>query len=371
MQIVNKKLSVSIPYQFSAGKSMNSSQILFFDIETTGLSADISSIYLIGCCYYENNCWHLIQFFADDYISEQSILEHFADLAKDFQVMIHYNGNVFDIPYLQKKFLQYHMNFSFDSFLQIDLYKKIFPYKRVIGLENLKQKTVEQFLGLPRKDDYSGKQLIDVYVNFMKEKFGHKKEMKEDLEKLLLHNEEDVCNLIQLTQVMAYSDIFEEVPESCLAVHTESGMEFHLSFRNPVKAAIQCDIPSLQFFASDTSVILTVPCLNDELKYFYPNYKDYYYLPAEDKAIHKSVAEFVDREYRVKAKASTCYTKKQGTFLPQFHGDMEPAFRADYKDKESYLEMTEAFLSSPEQVTGYTSVLLHSLLHEIKSRTGI
>lgn len=47
-------------------------QILFFDIETTGLSPKASSLYMIGVMFYnkEDNNWHLIQFFADNYKSE-------------------------------------------------------------------------------------------------------------------------------------------------------------------------------------------------------------------------------------------------------------------------------------------------------------
>lgn len=365
MQTIQKIISVSIPYQFSPDKSINDSQILLFDIETTGLSPDISSIYLIGCCYYQKNTWNLIQFFADDYISEQSILEHFADFAKNFKIMIHYNGNGFDIPYLQKKFSHYNMNFSFDTFLQIDLYKKIYPYKKFINIENLKQKTVEQFLGLTRKDSYSGKELIDVYVNYMKDKFGHKPEMQGEQEKLLLHNEEDVTNLIQLTAIMAYSEIFEETPKSLTAVYENSCLEISFTLRNPIGRTIQWQLPSISFFASNKNVMLSVKCVEGELKYFYPNYKDYYYLPAEDVAMHKSVAGFVDKEYRVKAKAATCYTRKQSIFVPQFHGSLEPAFRTNYKEKQSYLELTDKFLSDQDTINNYTSILLQHFIHAI------
>ena len=48
-----------------------------------------------------------------------------------------------------------------------------------------------------------------------------------------------------------------------------------------------------------------------QLKHFYPDYRDYYYLPFEDTAIHRSVGEYVDRSARKKATAKTCYTKKR------------------------------------------------------------
>ncbi|MDR1699807.1 MAG: ribonuclease H-like domain-containing protein, partial [Lachnoclostridium sp.] len=36
-------------------------KICFFDIETTGLSAAVSSVYLIGCGMFKNDCFHIVQ----------------------------------------------------------------------------------------------------------------------------------------------------------------------------------------------------------------------------------------------------------------------------------------------------------------------
>ena len=51
------------------------------------------------------------------------------------------------------------------------------------------------------------------------------------------------------------------------------------------------------------------------MRHFYSDYKNYYYLPKEDMAIHKSVAAYVDHEYREKCKAYNCYVRKTGTFI--------------------------------------------------------
>ena len=51
----------------------------------------------------------------------------------------------------------------------------------------------------------------------------------------------------------------------------------------------------------------------------YDNYKDYYYLPDEDRAIHRSVGRYVDRKHRKAARASTAICVKTGfssLFLP-------------------------------------------------------
>ena len=78
---------------------------------------------------------------------------------------------------------------------------------------------------------------------------------------------------------------------------------------------------------------LSIRVYKGTLKYYYPNYKDYYYLIYEDTAIHKSVGEFVDKDARIKATKETCYTKKDGTFLPQPADIWVPEFKTSCKDK--------------------------------------
>lgn len=370
MQIYQKKIPISLPYQFSNDKSIIDNDILLFDIETTGFSPDTTSIYLIGCCYYQNNSWNLTQYFADDYVSEESILKSFIDLTKYFKVMIHYNGTGFDIPYLQKKFQFYKLDFSFECFLQIDLYKKISPYKRLLELPDLKQKTLETYLGLTRQDTYSGGELIDVYVSYMKNKFSHNATMQDNRNTLLLHNEEDVCNLVLLTGILAYSDLLEEPLQFSHAQVKEEYATLYFSLRNPVKTSFFYEAPEndISLSVQGCQGSMSIRTYYGTLKYFYSNYKDYYYLPKEDTAIHKSVATFVDKEYRQKAKASTCYTKKEGLFLPQFFGSLTPAFRFEYKDKTSYIELTPSFLESKDQCQDYLKSVINHLLKQNKGK---
>ena len=77
-------------------------QIAFFDIETTGLSPKTSSIYLIGVMHYNSHkqSWQITQWFADDYQSEEPILEAFLSYLEDFSYLYHFNGCTFDIPFV-------------------------------------------------------------------------------------------------------------------------------------------------------------------------------------------------------------------------------------------------------------------------------
>ncbi len=119
-----------------------------------------------------------------------------------------------------------------------------------------------------------------------------------------------IHNPVKVTKVQAnyYNDIHQQrCPEIIM----------NLKFPVPLPADITCSANSCYFIGSDNEGKLRVTYLRrGKMKYFYSNYKDYYYLPQEDIAIHKSVAGFVDKEFRQQALAST--TAIRAKSLPIF-----------------------------------------------------
>ena len=73
----------------------NIQQSLFFDIETTGLSADISAITVIGCCDMDGN---VTQWFNEDGLSQKQILTDFLAFIQPYNTLITFNGKAFDDP---------------------------------------------------------------------------------------------------------------------------------------------------------------------------------------------------------------------------------------------------------------------------------
>ena len=126
----------------------------------------------------------------------------------------------------------------------------------------------------------------------------------------------------------------------------------------PVPRRISHKLNDFSLMISPTRTSIRVPIYEGELHYFYPNYKDYYYLPEEDLAIHKSVASYVDRQYRENARAYNCYNSKTSSFLPQCSSVMQPEFRKEYNDKISYFELTEDFCSSDVMLRRYVDHIL-------------
>lgn len=95
---------------------------------------------------------------------------------------------------------------------------------------------------------------------------------------------------------------------------------------------------------------------------FYSDYTNYYYLPFEDRAIHKSVAFYVDKDFRTKAKAANCYSKKTGMFLPQKSEVISPYFKIDYSDKKMYFELDDTFCNSYDSQYSYMMHVISTLL---------
>ena len=92
---------------------------------------------------------------------------------------------------------------------------------------------------------------------------------------------------------------------------------------------------------SGRTVRLRVPVYEMAPYYFFEDYKNYYYLPVEDKAIHKSLATFVSKEFRKPATRETARQQKSGSFLPQVTEQIGPPFRFRHADELCFFEQCD------------------------------
>ena len=343
-------------------------QTLFIDIETTGLHVRSSNLYIIGCIYYDTNIepysWYSIQWIAKNYDDEINILNAFAEFALSYKYLIHFNGNQFDVPYLEKKMKQYQINFNFSNFESIDIYRRLTPCKAFLKLPNYKQKTIENFLNTYREDQYTGKELIDIYHKYVLNN-------DENMEKLLLlHNKEDLMGMLEIIAALAICDLIN-MPVKVTQVQANYYKDINqkqfpeiimnLELSTPLPTDISCYANSCYFMGSGYEGKLRVPVFEEELKYFYSNYKDYYYLPEEDMAIHKSVASFVDKNYRRQAQANNCYTRKYSSYLPQWENIFTPFFKRSYNEKDLFFELTDEFKTQRESFNIYAHHVLEMM----------
>lgn len=345
-------------------------QIAFFDIETTGLSPKASSLYLIGGMHYDSNQnqWLLTQWFADDYQSETKILEAFLDYLKHFRTLYHFNGATFDIPYVSQKCQKHqiiipdHAKDLFENVRSyettdinkgfcVDLLKEIRPLKKRLHLAKANQTALEHWLGIQREDQYNGGELISVYAEYMQKKILHPDEAGALEKVLLLHNHDDIAGMLHVCSMLCFRDIFSPAEITITNIeetHFNLKITFELPQPVPRPVTLRHDWEDT-LLLTDTEAKLSLdvstgtlrlPSVQTTLKLFFADYKNYFYLPSEDCAMHKSVAQFVDAAFRQKATAATCYTKKEGTFFPCLSkktvSTEEPLFYQEHKGKPAF-----------------------------------
>ncbi|MER2027325.1 MAG: ribonuclease H-like domain-containing protein, partial [Lachnospiraceae bacterium] len=135
---------------------------LLLDIETTGLSAEHNAVYLIGCIYHQTDGWNLIQWMDNTGNEEKEVLSSFLLFTSGYRILVHYNGDRFDIPFLRKRIELHSLTDTTFDAKTLDLYKVILPYRRVLGLPDYRQQTMEALLGTGRIEDKSGADLVKV-----------------------------------------------------------------------------------------------------------------------------------------------------------------------------------------------------------------
>lgn len=400
--------------------------VLFFDIETTGLSARSAGLYLIGMLTYTDKKWTLLQFFCEDVADEPAVLQAFFELLRTKKTLISYNGDGFDIPFLRHMLEQYGLPYSFDAVESFDLFKQFRPLKRLLGLPDLKLKSCERFLGIDREDRFTGGELIEVYFEWQKTKAPAL------LDTLLLHNAEDIANLPNLLPLLRY----RALPHSDFQLRAHERLQdtgtplVHLSFTllSPMPPSAHAPVenddrevtdahgphcpdaggnddrevmdarrlhcpdtgengarevmdhrrqhwpaPALPrpmdlrgdfwaLHAEGSAVELYVQLFEGERKLFFADFEHYYYLPAEDQVIHQSLAEFVDRSARKKACARNCYQRVIGCFLPECSEVYTPALQAEYRDKLRYAQYSDALFDDEAKAAAYLKSFLEAAL---------
>lgn len=327
--------------------------LLLLDIETTGLSANLAGIYLIGCIYYEqaSASWKLSQWFCESPEEEASLLASFFSFLASFTTLIHYNGDAFDLPFIRSRSQFHKLSCPLSGLTSIDLYKKIRPWKTALSLTSLKQAALEPLFTISRKDLYTGRQLIAVYQDYLSSR-------KTSLFHLLIqHNQDDLLGLFGLLPLLSYADLpaasFSLIREPICDTENHLTLELLCQGSCNVSVPFQIKHPLALLRGQGTQLTCRLPMYQGELKYFYPDYKNYYYLPCEDMAIHKSVGNYVAKEARKKATPQTCYSKKTGLFFPQPTALIQPAFQAEYQSRPLYAEYQKGLFSNARTLSAF------------------
>lgn len=193
-------------------------RIGFLDIETTGLNPKKAHVIMVGLLTYlygEDSPAEFVQLAAESIDEEEALLRKTAELLSDVDIIVSYNGNAFDLPFLHQRAEACNADrggmqmsiFTCDELklnigCAIDLYE-IFKLHSGFKafLSNMRQKTVEDFLGLweHREDKVSGAESVKMYFDYLKaRRIGDEDSAHELMRLMCLHNSDDVLQLARL-----------------------------------------------------------------------------------------------------------------------------------------------------------------------------
>lgn len=179
-------------------------KIGILDIETTGLYAEKNHVIIGGLITATSKGIQCVQYFAEKKEEEPLLLQHYVSDLAELDILISYNGDHFDLPFLKKRCLKHGIDFNYSPSQSFDLYRAIHKHSNFRKiLPNLKQKTVENFMGLwtERTDTISGKESVELYEKYLKSQNQDIKDF------ILLHNKDDLLQLSRLISVVKKLDL--------------------------------------------------------------------------------------------------------------------------------------------------------------------
>jgi len=193
-----------------------SGPLLFFDLETTGLSGGAGTLaFLVGCGFFDADGFHTRQFFLSGYEAERQLLDALAALTKRFNGLVTFNGRTFDVPLIETRY-QFHRLES--PFAEMPHFDMLHPARKLWRRRNVGQPShrerwsegrpgdgascalgalEEAILGVERVGDVPGFEIPSRYFNYLR---------TGDLEPLAAvfeHNRLDLLSLAALTAIAA------------------------------------------------------------------------------------------------------------------------------------------------------------------------
>lgn len=342
--------------------------LLILHIETTSLRPQTGKVYLIGCLYYRNDTWNQIQWFDESGLEEAAVLSSFQIFAKDFRCILTYGGNRFDIPFLEERLQACGLPPMDAMPVHIDLYPDIKPYRNAAGLSDLRLETLVRAFGRNMSPRISGREKIRKYHQYLANP------VPEFLNLLQTQNVETLNGIRTVIPVILFSSLPQlqltaekaQADEYDQADGTKAQELFLFVTAQPhLPLSLEASFDGCYMKLEGNRGLFKIPMYQEDMKYFYASYRDYYYLPAEDMAIHKSIASYVDKKHRIPARPETCYTRKTATFLPQWDLFRTPFFKREFASDQLFFEFTADCQRSRTFLSSYASYILRTILSHL------
>jgi uncharacterized protein YprB with RNaseH-like and TPR domain len=220
----------------AAGADDWARRVVFFDLETTGLSGGAGTLpFLAGCGWFEDEGFRVRQFFLASPSGERAMLEALGRIFEDASLLVTYNGRTFDVPLMEMRWAFHRSEAATDDLPHFDMLpsaRRLWGRRAVTGAADKGRglaagdasdrascslSALEQsVLGFHRLADVPGFEIPTRYFHFLRTGDAAA------IEGVLEHNRHD---LLSLAGVMAHAMwVAREGPDVCREPSEQFGL---------------------------------------------------------------------------------------------------------------------------------------------------
>jgi uncharacterized protein YprB with RNaseH-like and TPR domain len=173
------------------------SELLFFDLETTGLGGSGVVPFLVGCGSLTPDGFEVRQYLLPDYSDERAMLEHLKTEISPERTLVSYNGAAFDLNLLRDRFIMNRVGREIEVKNHVDLLhstRRLYRRRlRDCSLTNVER----ELFGFFRQNDIPGYLIPSVYFAWLGE------DRLDEMDEVLEHNRLDIIALFFLFNQIA------------------------------------------------------------------------------------------------------------------------------------------------------------------------
>ncbi|MCX8024079.1 MAG: ribonuclease H-like domain-containing protein [Thermanaerothrix sp.] len=178
----------------NSASNVSHNQLLFLDVETSSLNPGSGTlVFLVGLGYWTSEGYHTHQVFLNEPGDELSFLAYLDDWLSRYPVLVTFNGQAFDLPILNQRFLVNGIRSNILKRPHLDvltlarrLWRKRYPSRRLAFLEQV-------VLGFTRSEvEIPSWMVPEIYLNYLR------KGEIQYLPGVFYHNEMDILSLAGL-----------------------------------------------------------------------------------------------------------------------------------------------------------------------------
>ena len=178
---------------FDRKDALPSSNLLFFDTETTGLAGGTGTrAFMIGAADWHAGALRIRQLTMRTMAAEQAMLDAFRAWVRPDTMLVSYNGKCYDAPLLATRYRLARQTNPLAGLPHVDL---LYPTRRRYRgvYENCRLATIErQVLRIVREDDLPGSEAPAAWLSYLRGGSA------QNLRRVLAHNHQDVISLSRL-----------------------------------------------------------------------------------------------------------------------------------------------------------------------------